>query len=113
MNGNCTAVRVRPPGVDDNGSPLDEPNDELPIEGCTIFQGASEAILARGRDGVTVDATILTPYGADVLHTDQFRITNAANLDGLYNVEGNAGSYKNPFTGWEAGDEIGLRRAAG
>lgn len=113
MTSNCTAVRIRPPGVDDNGDPIDEDPDELTIDGVTIYPGSTRDITDRGREGVVVDATILTPHGSDIVHTDQLRITDAANLDGLYAVIGGAGSFKSPFTGWRAGDEIGLKRAAG
>lgn len=109
MSSNCTAVRVRPPGVDvRTGDPLeDEPGRVTLVD--PIFAPVSSAdINDRGRSGVTVDGTLFLHYGADLIHTDQVEIDGV-----LYDVVGELGQWKNPFTGWNAGSEVALKRAAG
>lgn len=105
---NCTVVRVRPLGFDDNGDPIDGDPDRLAIPGCSAAPRSSSDITDRGRQGVVVGLTLYTPHGADIVHTDLVEV------DGVpYEVDGEAGAWKSPFTQWEAGIEIALKRAAG
>jgi hypothetical protein len=110
---NATVVRVRGAGYDDNGDPIAGTPTRTTIAGCTIaprsqFGGASSDISGRGRQGVLVGLTLYAPYGTDIVHTDQLEV------DGdLFEVDGEVGPWKNPFTGWEAGIEVALNRAAG
>jgi hypothetical protein len=111
--GNCIATRIRPPGEDDNGDPLPGGPTELVLTNCAVAPGDAANITDRGRNGLTVDATLFAPYGSGVLHTDLIRIANAAGLNGTYTVEGEGGSWSSPFNDWKPGDVIGLRRATG
>lgn len=108
MRSNCTAVRVRGPGINLTGDPIaDEPDRETLVD--PIFAPASSTdINDRGRNGATVDASLFLPYGADLLNTDQVEIDSV-----LYDVVGEIAQWKNPFTGWNAGSEVALKRAHG
>lgn len=112
MSSNCEVVRIRPLGTDDNGDPIEGDPDELALMGCMAAPRSSENIDARGRGGVVVGLSLFTPYAADVVHGDLFRITGLGPSDGLYKLEGEAGAWKG-LSGWEAGTEIALERAAG
>jgi hypothetical protein len=105
---NCTVVRVRPLGYDDNGDPIAGEPNRLAIDGCAVAPRSTSDITDRGRHGVIVGLSLFTPYGADIVHSDLLEV------DGVtYEVDGEAGPWKSPFTQWEAGMEIALKRAAG
>lgn len=108
MMANCTVVRLRPLGTDDNGDPIDGEPNRLSIDGCSVAPRTSADINGRGRQGVIVGLSLYTPFGADIVHTDQLEVDGV-----LYDVDGDAGPWKSPFTQWEAGMEIALTRAAG
>lgn len=101
-------VRIRPPGYDDNGDPIETVPTRREI--CDAFTAprVSSDITDRGRAGVIVGLSLFAPYGTDLLHTDQVEVDGV-----LYDVDGEAGQWKNPFTGWKAGAEVALKRAAG
>lgn len=105
---NCTAVRVRPLGYDDNGDPIEGDPDRLDLEGCTVAPRSSGDIADRGRQGVIGGLSLYAPYGVDIVHTDLVEVDGV-----LYEVDGDPGPWKSPFTEWEAGVEIALKRAAG
>lgn len=108
MTTNCAVVRVRPLGFDANGDPIEGEPNRLTIDGCSIAPRTTVDITDRGRHGVVVGLSLFTPYGVDVVHTDLLEV------DGVeYEVDGDAGPWKSPFTQWEAGMELALRRAAG
>ena len=108
MTSNCTAVRIRPPGVDEYGDPVDDDADRLTIEGASVAPRSTSDITERGRFGVIVGLSLFAPYGTDIVHGDQVEVDGV-----LYEVDGDAGPWKSPFTQWEAGIEVALRRAAG
>lgn len=87
----------------------DEP-DELPLSGCGFDPGASGEPAAVGRDAVTSQPVAYVSFGSDVLPGDRIR----RDLTGrVYNVDGEPGDYRNPFTGWEAGMVIRLKAVSG
>lgn len=100
-----TVTRLRAAGRDRNGDPTGDPS-EVNIEGCVIWPtGSSEQTFQQ--DTVTSDYQVLMPPGTDVLPTDQIR------WDGVvYDVDGEPGRYRNPFTGTDPGVLVTIRRAA-
>lgn len=58
-----------------------------------------------GSQGVIVGLTGYGPPGADVLPTDRMEVRGE-----VYEVVGEVGEWRNPFTGWEPGVEVALRR---
>lgn len=110
---NCTVVRVRPLGTDDNGDPIEGTPSELTIPGCTFAPRLSSNIDARGRAGVIVGLTLYTPPEPDIVHGDLLRITGAGQSSGTYEIDGEVGVWDSTYSDWQPGAEIALRRAAG
>lgn len=108
MTSNCTAVRIRPPAIDEYGDPVTGDPGRLTIDGATVAPRSSTDITDRGRYGVIVGLSLFAPYDTDIGHGDQVEVDGV-----LYDVDGEAGPWKSPFTEWEAGIEVALRRAAG
>lgn len=118
MIANATVVRVRraPGGFDDYGDPVSSSETRVTMEGCIVAPRSSVAVgtsasteaSSRGRQGVIVGLTMFAPYGTDIVHTDQIEVDGE-----LFEVEGEVGAWKSPFSEWEAGLEVALRRAAG
>lgn len=107
MTGNATIVRIRPAGRDKYGTPLSG-DTRTNLDGCFVAPRSSEDTDDRGRQGVVVGMSLYGPYGTDLVHTDLVEV------DGVrYELEGDPGQWKNPLTGWEAGFEQAIRRAAG
>lgn len=110
MIGNATVVRIRPTpgGVDVYGDPVDSTESETTLDGCAVAPRTSTDITEPGRFGVIVGLTLYAPHGTDIRHTDLF------DIDGVrYEADGEEGSWQSPYTGWAAGIEVALRRAAG
>lgn len=105
---NATVVRIRPPGLDEYGDPIAGEPTSATLDGCSVAPRLSTEVSAPGREAVLQGLTLYAPYGTDIEHTD--RVT----VDGVpYEVDGEPGSWKSPFDGWEAGVSVALRRAAG
>lgn len=101
-------VRVRPPGYDEFGDPIEGEPTRLTLAEAFTAPRTSSDIDERGRSGVVVGWTLFAPYGTDIVHTDIIEV------DGVpYEVDGEAGQWKNPLTDWEAGCEVALKLAAG
>lgn len=103
-----TIVRVRSAGVDSLGDPISGDPDRLTLDGAFTAPRSSSDIDDRGRAGVIVGWSLFAPYGTDLLHTDQVEVDGV-----LYDVDGEIGQWRNPLTGWNAGSETALKRAAG
>lgn len=98
-------------GVDDNGDPIADSREQHDVENCAVAPRFSDdEQTERGRAGVIVGQTIYAPYGADILRTDQIVIPG---LEGVYEVDGEPGPWRSPWTGWEAGLQVAVRRAEG
>lgn len=107
-------VRHTPGGVDEYGDPITSSPSTTELVGAftaprdAVGSRESSEINQRGRAGVIVGLTLYAPYGTDLRRDDQ------VDIDGtLFDVEGEVGSWRNPFTSWEAGIEVALRRATG
>lgn len=112
MSGRRTITVVRGPGRDAMGDSIDDEPAEHDVEDCAIAPRSSSDVLDRGREGVIVGLTVYAPAGADVKHTDQIRIAAEPHA-GLYDVDGEIGTWESPFTGKVAGVEFAIRRAEG
>jgi hypothetical protein len=78
------------------------------ITNCVTYpRQSSEAVY--GRDTVIVGRTLIAPYGTVINPVDRFTLA-----DGLtYEVDGVAGVWSSPFTGYQAGVEVALKRVTG
>ena len=93
-----TIVRPGAPTRDSYGNDVPGTPTEFPVHGCAVAPrdgtgaGANEIIDAR--DTVIVGLTLYAPYGTDIRATDQIRVNGE-----LYEVDGQPGSFRSPFTG--------------
>jgi hypothetical protein len=69
---------------------------------------AGDELARHGRQGVIVGLTIYPPSGSDIGYRDRVRVRGA-----VYEVEGEPGDWRNPFTGDRPGMEVALRRVEG
>lgn len=103
-----TIVRVRPLGFDEYADPAAGDPTRTTLTDVFTAPRTTADITDRGRQGVVEGKTLYAPYGVDLLHSDQIEEDGV-----LYDIDGEAGQWKHPITGWEAGCEVALKRAAG
>ena len=103
-----TVVRPIPDATDSYGAPVISATEEFGCPGAFVAPRMSEDLHDTGRAGVVVGLTLFVPFGFDVLHGDRVSVDGV-----LYEVEGDPADWRNPFTGWEAGTTIPLRRVDG
>lgn len=101
-------VRGNPGGVDEYGDPVSGTEDRLTLIDAFTAPRESGEIQNRGRAGVIVGLTLFAPYDTDIRSTDQIEVDGT-----LYDVDGEAGRWRNPFSGTEAGLQVALVRASG
>ena len=107
-------VRVRsdPGGVDEYGDPVADSESRTTIDGAFVAPrndpGQGSEITNRGRAGVIVGLMLFAPYDTDLTYTDQIEVDGV-----LYDIEGEPGRWRNPYSGWEAGLQAALVRASG
>lgn len=101
-------VRSAPGGVDEYGDPVAGTESRTTLEGAFVAPRESTEIVNRGRAGVIVGLTLFAPYDTDLVYTDRVEVDGV-----LYDIEGEPGRWRNPFTDWEAGIQAALVRASG
>lgn len=92
-----TIVRPGPPTQDPYGNDVPGAPTEITVGGCAVApRGEASAAdeLTDARDTVIVGLTLWAPYGTDIRATDRVRVGGA-----LYEVDGQPGSFRSPFTG--------------
>lgn len=105
-----TVYRLRREGEprDKYGDANDTEPARTTIDGAFVAPRTSGDVDDRGRDGVIVGLNLYAPHGTDLIHTDQVEVDGT-----VYDLDGDPGQWKHPHTGWEAGMEVALKRAAG
>lgn len=101
-----TVTVVRGGGVDQYGDPI--AGVSFDVELCAVAPRSSSDINDRSRSGVIVGKLVLFPAGTVILPADRFEIGGVA-----WELDGDAGDWVSPFTGWNPGVEAALKRAAG
>lgn len=77
------------------------------IDGCAVApRSSSEDNI--GRQAVIVGLTVYAPAGADIRPTDRLEVRGDD-----YEVDGDVGDWRNPFTGSRPGLEVPVKRVAG
>lgn len=91
-------VRPGPPSEDIYGNDVPGSPTEIPVSGCAIAprdgSGPGSNEITDARDTVITGLTLYAPYGTDIRATDRVRVGGD-----LYEVDGQSGSYRSPFTG--------------
>lgn len=91
-------VRPGPPTEDVYGNDVPGVPTEIPVPGCGVAPrdgtGAGSNELTDARDTVIEGLVLYAPHGTDVKPTDQVRVGGD-----LYEVVGQPGSFRSPFTG--------------
>lgn len=78
------------------------------ITGCAIAPRSSSDVTEPARQGVLIGLTVYAPIGADIQPTDQIEV------DGdLFDIDGDIGKWRSPFSTIVDGIEVALRRAIG
>jgi len=72
------------------------------------FNPGTSAELVQGQDLLTVQPSVYLPPGTDVAAIDAVQVGGL-----LYEVDGSPNAWTNPYTGWNPGTEVKLRRVTG
>jgi hypothetical protein len=89
------------------GISWDSPNS-LAIPDCGFNPGRSTEPVQDARNAVITQPEVYAPTGSDVLAGDRLVVRGVT-----FEVDGNPGDYRNPFTGWRPGIVIALKEVAG
>lgn len=93
-----TIVRPGPPTRDVYGNDVPGLAAEIMVSGCGIApqggSGSGSTEIVQGRDTVIVGLTLYAPAGTDIRATDRIRVAGV-----LYEVDGQPGRFRSPFTG--------------
>lgn len=110
-----TVTIVRPGAsteYDEYGVEVPGPAEEIPVLGCGVAprdgNAASGNEQTQARDTVITGLTLYAPAGTDLRPTDKVRVA-----DVLYEVDGQAGAFKSPFTGSGGPVVAALERVTG
>lgn len=101
-------VRSTPGGTDADGDPVAGTTSSLEIDGCMVAPRQATEPTERGRAGVIVGLTLYAPLDTDLVHTDRIEIDGV-----LYEIDGEPGTWRNPWKPSHGGVEVALRRAVG
>lgn len=101
-------VRATPGGVDAYGDPIPGTEDRTDIPDAFTAPRESSELTDRGRVGVIVGLTLFAPYSFDLTYDDRVEVDGV-----LYEIEGEPGRWRNPFTGWTPGLTVALSRVEG
>jgi hypothetical protein len=101
-------VRGNPGGVDEYGDPVAGTVVKTTLAGAFVAPRETTEITNRGRAGVIVGLTLFAPYDTDLAFTDRIEVDGVS-----YDIEGEPGRWRNPFTEWEAGMQVALVRSSG
>lgn len=82
--------------------------DELDIDGCGFNPGQSSEPLQEARNAVLTQPEVYAPVGSDVLAGDRVVVRGKT-----YDVDGDPADWRSPFTGWQPGMVIALKRVEG
>lgn len=99
-------TKIDPYSGEEIGSDWSNPDVEEMV--AAVAPGASVEAWQVGRDTVDIAYTLYLPFGADVLVTDRVVVRGET-----FDVDGLVAGWRSPFTGWEAGTVVQLKRRAG
>lgn len=79
-----------------------------PFPDCGVAPRLTPETPASDRTMIVEGCTVYMPYGTDILATDRAMVRGDT-----YEVDGDVGVWRNPFTGWEPGIEVNLKKVNG
>jgi hypothetical protein len=103
-----TVTRVRPTGTDAYGDPIAGAPAEVAIDGCALAPRSSADLTNGGRQGVVAGLTLYAPSDADIEATDRIVARGQT-----WEIDGEIGDWRNPYTNEQPGLEVALRRVEG
>lgn len=103
-----TILRLEKPLRDDDGDLPDTVPARIPFVAKGIAPRTSAESAERGREGVVIGLTVYAPRDAAVLSTDQLEVRGE-----VYDVDGDPGVWRSPFTGVLYGSVVQTIRAVG
>lgn len=93
-----TILRPGPSTEDAYGNDTPSTPTEIPIHGCALEPqdgtGAGANEIVDARDTVLAGLKLYAPYGTDIRPTDRVRVNGV-----VYDVNGQPGGFRSPFTG--------------
>jgi hypothetical protein len=104
----------RPGGWTTHGDPLPAGEHEEP--GCIVAPTSGDSGSAGSNEYVDLRDTVITgrviyaPIGADIQATDEIVIPGET---GVWQVDGDAGAWRSPFSNWQPGQQLVVRRVRG
>ena len=78
------------------------------ISGCAFDPGSSGEVLDLARNVTTTQPKVYAPAGSDIKAADRLVVRGVT-----YEVDGNVAEWRSPFTGWEPGIVVPLKRSEG
>lgn len=81
---------------------------EVTISGCAFDPGSSGETLDLARNVLTTQPKVYAPAGSDITAADRLVVRGVT-----YEVDGDVAEWRSPFTGWEPGIVVPLKRSEG
>lgn len=75
-----------------------------------VFNPGSSVELVQGQDVLTIQPTLVVPVGTAIASTDAVEVPTGGDP---YEVDGAPAAPQSPFTGWQPGVVVRLRRVTG
>lgn len=102
-----TIVRPGPPTEDEYGNSVPGSPTEIDVPGAAVAPRTSTEDV-QGRDQVIEGLNVWLPAGTQLRATDRMRVRGI-----LYDIDGEAGTWSSPFTGFAGPVQASLTRVAG
>lgn len=80
----------------------------IDIPGCAFNPGRSSEPLQDARTAVSTQPEVYAPPGSDIAPGDRLVVRGVE-----YEVDGEPADWRSPFTGWEPGMVVALKRTEG
>ena len=104
-----TVLRMVETTTDRYGRPVQTwPEPGVDVDGCAVAPRTSTEPAQVGRQGVITGVTVYLPAGTAIGPHDRVRARGV-----VYDVEGEPGDWRNPYSGRTPGIEVALTRHEG
>lgn len=93
---------------DSHGNPVDAWASPRTVEGCAFDPGGSVETYEPGRNPVVTSPRVFAPAGTVVGARDRVTVRGR-----VFQVKGDPGDYRSPFSGWRPGIVVNLEVVSG